>query len=132
MDLLLKALDGRVRQRGSKWVARCPVHDDKDYAMTIEQASDGSVIAHCFACGANGLDLYRHLNLPLDELFGGREGKQVVPQRIHDEYQEDRFFRAVYEASEARGEYIKLADKRRYRLAVARMKGIKDKWGDQV
>ena len=83
MQQLLAALGNNIKPRGKDWLARCPVHNDKDFAMSVKQVSDVSVIAHCFSCGANGLDLYKSLGLDLDELFGGKENT-FIPNCIKD------------------------------------------------
>ena len=127
MQKLLAALGDNVKPRGKDYIARCQVHNDKDFAMSIKQVSDGSIIAHCFACGANGLDLYKALGLDLDELFGGKKG-DFIPQAIKDQLSEDKMFIAIYESDVSKGVNPKLSEKRRYRLALARSEGIKTKF----
>lgn len=129
MNKLIAALGSDIKPRGrDKWIARCPIHGDKDFAMSVEQAADGSVIAHCFACGANGLDLYRHLGLDLDELFGGKQ-RDTIPNSVRDDLSNDKFFAAVYESDIKKGIKPTWNDQKRYKLAKARIKGIKEKWG---
>jgi len=128
MNHLLNAINHDYKRSGSKLMIRCPVHNDSDYAMMVSQREDGSVGAHCFACGANGLDLYKHLRLPLDELQGGKERRTVVPNDIRDTHTTDKLVIAIYQAAKERGEKIRYTDEKRYRLAVARKKGIEDKW----
>tara|TARA_R110002012_G_scaffold81049_3_gene205327 strand:+ start:111 stop:503 length:393 start_codon:yes stop_codon:yes gene_type:complete len=127
MQKLLAALGDNVKPRGKDYIARCPVHNDKDFAMSIKQVSDGSVIAYCFACQANGVDLYKALGLDLDELFGGKKG-DFIPQAIKDQLSEDKMFIAIYESDVSKGVNPKLSEKRRYRLALARSEGIKTKF----
>ena len=128
MQKLLAALGDNVKPRGKDYIARCPVHNDKDFAMTIKQLHDGSVIAHCFACHANGLDLYKSLGLDLSELFGDKDNTNFVPQGIRDQLSEDKIFIAIYNADVEKGIKPRLNDKRRYKLAVARSEGIKTKF----
>ena len=127
MNKLLNALGDRVKPAGKDYIARCPIHNDKDFAMSIRQADDGSVLAHCFGCEANGFDLYQHLGLDLDELFGGKRlerTKEWIPPRVKDEYDQDRLVVAMFEsATEATWQ-----DKKRYRVAIARIKGTEDKY----
>ena len=127
MQQLLAALGNNIKPRGKDWLARCPVHNDKDFAMSVKQVSDGSVIAHCFSCGANGLDLYKSLGLDLDELFGGKENT-FIPNGIKDQLEEDKYFIAIYKSDVNRGIKPTLADKRRYKLSIARIDGIKKKF----
>lgn len=128
MQQLLAALD-KVRPNGkNRYRARCPVHNGSNpTALSIKQNSDGSVSAHCFSCGANGLDLYKTLGLDLDELFGGKKG-DFIPQGIKDQLSEDKMFIAIYESDVSKGVNPKLLEKRRYRLALARSEGIKTKF----
>lgn len=130
MRMLLAALDGNIKPSGKDWTARCPVHNDKDYAMSIKQNYDGSIMAHCFACGANGVDLYRALNLDLDELFGNKEQKELVPRHIKEQYSEDKYFLAIFNSDVAKGVNPTIKEKGRKRLAEARMKGVERKWGE--
>lgn len=131
MDSLIKALGQNIKPKGANWVAKCPVHADKDFATDIKYADDGSVLAHCHACGANGLDLYRALGLPLDELFGFRESKkQMMPQKIREIYKIDQLAIDIYLADREAGRIEKYADKKRYKLALARVKGVEEKYID--
>jgi len=129
MQQLISALGDDIKARGrDKWVARCRVHNDKDFAMSIEQRADSSVIAHCHACGANGLDLYKALNLDLDELFGGKENNQVVPNNIVNQLSDDKWFCAIYESDVKNGRQIAWVDQKKYKISKARIKGIQDKY----
>ena len=129
MNSLIAALGSDIKPRSrDKWIARCPCHGDKDFAMSVEQAADGSVIAHCFACGANGLDLYKYLNLDLKELFGGKH-QDTIPNNVRDDLSNDKFFIAIYESDIKNGIKPTWSEKKRYKLAKARILGIKEKWG---
>lgn len=131
MRQLMAALGNDIKPSGSKWMARCPVHNDKDFAMIISQRDDSSVGAHCLACGANGLDLYKHLELDLDELFGGREmdrSKPFLPSGLATQFMVDKLCVDIHEADLDRGIATTYADKKRYRLALARIKGIQEKF----
>jgi len=120
MNKLIAALGNNIRKSGKNWVARCPVHNDKDFAMSIKE--DGNrVLAHCFACGANGLALYRALDLPLDELMGG-EQENTVPRHVIEKAKEDRWFIAIYESDVKKGIKPTLNEKRRYRMAKERIR----------
>ena len=133
MNLLLNALGADVKPVGKdRWVARCPVHQDKDFAMSIKPADTGGVMAYCHACGANGLELYNALGLDLDELFGGRKLERsdtpYCPQNIKDEYDVDKIVILISENSIAKNLPMTWADKKRHRLAVARSEGVKTKY----
>jgi len=132
MRQLIAALGDDIKASGRHWMAKCPVHKDKDFAMKISQRSDLSVGAHCFSCGANGLDLYKTLGLDLDELFGGRQlekrEKPMMPHDISREYKVDKLCVSFHEADLELGKQTTLIDKRRYRFAIARIKGVEDKF----
>lgn len=129
MKQLIAALGDNIKPKGNNWIARCPVHNDSDFAMGIKQLNDGSIIANCFSCGANGLDLYRHLGLDLDELFGGRKlDKTSLPPQMQSIYDTDKLCVNIFESDQRAGRRSSLADKRRYRLATARIKGVEQKY----
>ena len=119
MNKLLEALGSNVKKRRDGYIARCPVHNDKDFAMSIDER-DGKVIAHCFACGANGYDLYKCLGLPLGELMGG-ESENTISREKLELFELDKWFIAIYESDIKKGIKPTLKDKRRYRLAKARL-----------
>jgi len=132
MNQLLAALGDDVKAAGRNWIARCPVHNDKDFAMSIREDSQGGVLAHCHACGANGLDLYRHLELDLDELFGKAKDSSYVSMELKNQFREDKFLIAI--AAKAIKDKIKMSyqDKRVYKIAKARHEGMTNKWPELI
>jgi len=46
-EAIAKVLGGR--KVGSRWVARCVAHDDRDPSLSIQDSADGKVLVHCFA-----------------------------------------------------------------------------------
>ena len=63
VEVLLTHLEG-VRSSGqSKWVARCPGHDDNSPSLAIRECDDGVVLLHCFA-GCRPLELLQAVGLP--------------------------------------------------------------------
>lgn len=128
MNQLLAALGDDVKAAGRNYIAKCPVHNDKDFAMSIREDSQGGVLAHCHACGCNGLDLYRHLELDLDELFGKARDSSFASREIKDQLLQDRMVVGIYNNSRT----VSYQDKRRYRLAVARITGIEEKYPNLI
>ena len=130
MDSLLLALGLNIKSTGShQWIAKCPVHQDSDFAMSIEKNAKGVVLAHCHSCGCNGLDLYKHLGLPLKELFGGiATHRGHVPDRLKDDYDTDKLCIEIFSALQAKGVTPNYDDKKRYRKAVARVSIIESKY----
>lgn len=113
----------KVRNSGQdKWRVQCPVHNGKDFNMSIKECSDGTVLAHCFVCGADGPKLVESLNLPLSEIFPPNQEyvRPVFTKRMQQEALEDEIVLSI--ANETRT--LSLADKRRIRLAKARLEGI--------
>ena len=40
----------------SKWIAKCPAHEDKRPSLTIAEGDDGRILLHCFAgCGIDAI-----------------------------------------------------------------------------
>ena len=46
-ETIAKALGGR--KAGGTWMARCPVHDDRDPSLSLRDADDGKVLVRCHA-----------------------------------------------------------------------------------
>ncbi len=46
-EAIAKALGGR--KAGAAWMARCPVHDDREPSLSIADARDGKVLVRCHA-----------------------------------------------------------------------------------
>jgi len=113
----------KIRNAGQdKWRVPCPVHNGKDFNMSIKECSDGTVLAHCFVCGADGPKLVESLGLPLSDIFPPDQEyiRPVFTKRMQQEALEDEIVLSI--ASETRT--LSLADKRRVRLAKARLEGI--------
>jgi len=126
---ILAALD-RVRSTGTdKWVALCPCHDEKTPSLNISIASNGNVMIYCFGCGANGLEVYRTLGLNLDELFGGKKlESNYIPQEIRTSHDLETVVTILHQCDLDNKKPISLIDRRRNRLAIARLAGIEKKF----
>lgn len=60
----------KVRRTGDgRYVACCPVHSDKSPSLAVTQKPDGIVLAHCFGCGAGGVDICNALGIDPATLF---------------------------------------------------------------
>ena len=46
-EIITKALGGR--QVGGCWMARCPVHDDREPSSSISTGDEGKVLVYCHA-----------------------------------------------------------------------------------
>ena len=62
LTLLLSRLDGVRRINDSRYIAKCPAHDDGDPSLSIRQLPDSRILIKCFAgCGA--LDVLESVSL---------------------------------------------------------------------
>ncbi|MCO6428240.1 CHC2 zinc finger domain-containing protein [Nitrosomonas communis] len=60
----------KVKRVGEgRYLACCPVHDDKNPSMTVTVKPDGVVVMYCHACGAKGLDIVNALGIDPSALF---------------------------------------------------------------
>lgn len=71
LDLILSRLD-KVKQAGNGFMARCPVHDDKNPSLSITEGDDGRVLLKCFA-GCSTEDIVKALGLTMADLFPHKE-----------------------------------------------------------
>jgi len=59
-----------IKQTGNnRYLARCPVHNEKTPSLMVTILDDGKTIAHCFGCGADGIAVVEALGLTTSDLF---------------------------------------------------------------
>lgn len=76
-EALLSRLD-RVRRVGhSKWVARCPAHDDRGPSLSIAETTDGRVLLHDFGAGCSAAEVLHAVGLDFAALFPERDPDDV-------------------------------------------------------
>lgn len=125
IETILRALP-IYKNYGKNFRAPCPVHDGKDMNLMLSERPDGSVGAHCFVCGANGLAVVDALSVDRKELFPPDDGYE--PPRFSREMQiteaQDQLVIAM--AENRPRESLSLEDKRRIKLAEARLEGIQE------
>lgn len=125
IDELLDRLE-KVRATGKdKWIACCPVHGDKNPSLSIAD-KDGRILCHCFACGANGLEVVQALGLSPSVLFEKPLESGYVPKRIQEEAQVDRLVLAGAEEMKRQGKRLTYKDFQRIKLARARLEVLGD------
>lgn len=125
IDTILNKFE-RVRKSGrNKWRVPCPVHGGKDFNMIISERSDGSVGAYCFVCGGSAVDVANHYGLDLKEIFAPDSDYKapVITRQMLEDEQMDRMILAMAENTPPQT----LADKRRVKMAQARLEGIEEK-----
>jgi len=130
IDELLDRLE-KVRSTGKdKWTACCPVHGDKNPSMSIAE-KDGRVLCHCFACGANGLDVVEALGLPVSVLFEKPLEQGYIPKRIIEEVELDRLVIRMAEEDKKKGKPLSYNDFNRLRVAKNRIMAYKERLLEQ-
>ena len=60
-EAILSALEG-AKERGGRYTAKCPAHDDKSPSLMISERDDGSTSIYCFA-GCSAADVLAALGL---------------------------------------------------------------------
>ncbi len=86
----------KVKRRGAgKWSACCPVHDDKTPSLALSD-DNGTILIHCFGCGASGSDVAGALGLDISELFPPRDYSQYTA----DDYAREAKRRTYFSASQ--------------------------------
>jgi len=59
----------KVKKRGhGQWMALCPVHGEKTPSLSIKD-DNGTILIHCFGCGAGGVDVCGAVGVEPSELF---------------------------------------------------------------
>ena len=59
----------KVKSKGkNKWLALCPCHSEKTPSLAITD-DNGTVLMHCFGCGANAVEVAERVGVDLSELF---------------------------------------------------------------
>ena len=121
VEAILMMLEGVKANGNNKWVALCPVHDDRTASMGIKECSDGTVLMNCFACGANGMEIAEAAGVSSSELFPPDSGRPTGPSREQRATIEtDKVIMMIYEADKRGGREQTLADYKRYKLARER------------
>ena len=126
--MLLDRLDG-VRATGhSRWVARCPAHDDSRPSLAITEKADGVVLLHCFA-GCNVGEAVGALGLDLSDLFPARQPGVHSMKRMKRRFSAEQVLRtAVLELMEVmlivgaidRRGFVTKSERGRLRLSISR------------
>lgn len=52
-----------------RFMACCPVQQEKNPSLAVTQKPDGLVLIHCFSCGASGIDVCNALGVDPSSLF---------------------------------------------------------------
>lgn len=108
----------KVRKAGAdRYYACCPVHDDKDPSMLIDE-KNGKVGIYCFVCGANGLSVIRKLGLSANVLFAGKFTGRDSNWKLKEHELFDKFFLEIYQNSDTKSD----SDEKIYQEVIQREK----------
>jgi len=141
---IVDVIDSRIKLKriGSNYKACCPFHEETTPSFTINQPKQ---FYYCFGCGAGGdaikflreyenqsfveavKELARMAGVSIDET---KPDKPIMPKRLREEIDLDRYFLAIYNADKDNGKTIHYKDKERARLAQARIQGVQNKYGE--
>jgi hypothetical protein len=78
VERLLDRLE-HVKKSGSRWMARCPAHEDRRASLSVREGEDGRVLLHCFA-GCPVENIVAGAGLELKDLFPDGGGGVFTPR----------------------------------------------------
>lgn len=84
-DRLLPRLQGVRQLATSRWVAKCPAHDDRSPSLSIRETEDGRLLLHDFG-GCSTHDVLAALGMTAVDLFPERithRNKPMRPNHCH-------------------------------------------------
>jgi len=117
----LANLCDKPRRNRKGWIVCCPVHGEKNPSMDITIGRKGDIIANCFACGANGMDLAEALGINKAELFAQPlERQEDKHWKLNSTRDSDDGFIVIHESALKRGEKPRYDDMMEYKRAMAR------------
>lgn len=80
IETLLSRLHKVKRRGNNQWMACCPVHQEKTPSLSIKD-DNGTILLHCFGCGAGGVDVCGALGVEPSELFPPSDGFEASKKR---------------------------------------------------
>lgn len=123
IEEILDRLD-KVKQQGTQYYSRCPVHQGDNQNLGITE-KDGKVLIHCFNCNATGLEVVEALGLPIGALFTDTlkpSNKKRFSVAARDKALEDAYFIEIYDNELSKGYKPSRDEYRRYKLSLNRVK----------
>jgi hypothetical protein len=67
----------KVRRIGEgRYIGCCPIHNDRSPSLAVTQKPDGIILAHCFGCGAGGVDICNALGIDPATLFPANDNSK--------------------------------------------------------
>lgn len=101
LDLVLGKLDGVRPQPGSRYMARCPAHDDGTASLSVGRGTEQPVVVHCHA-GCDAADVLAAIGLTLADVGRAREDCQPEGEWMPG----NRRSVAVYDYTNERGKLL--------------------------
>jgi hypothetical protein len=87
----------RPKRTGDSYLACCPAHDDQNPSLSIKEASDGTILLHCFA-GCLPKDVCASIDCAFSDLFPTKLKSPVRTEYpYHDEHGAVLFSKIKYE-----------------------------------
>ena len=80
MTALIDRLEGVKETGPSRWIARCPSHEDRSPSLSVRLADGDTWLVHCFA-GCASTDVITALGLKFSDLFPDRPDHYKAPVR---------------------------------------------------
>lgn len=116
LDQILDKLVNVKKSGTNKFIACCPVHEDKTPSMGIWDEGE-RIIMHCLGCGAKGPEIMGSLALPIGLLFKDSKGLPSghVPKAVIEKAQEAAYFVEIFESETRKGYSPTLAEHRQNR-----------------
>jgi DNA primase catalytic core len=136
VDVVSSRID--LKKTGGGYRSVCPFHDGKNMTMGVDQKKQ---FYHCFKCGAAG-DLIEFIkrydgvsfNMAVDTLCKqagiskDTDDKQIIPKKVKDDLWMDSAILAIFEHDKKESIKVNYNDKKRVKLAEARLIGASDKY----
>lgn len=74
----------KVKRTGDgKYIACCPVHNDKSPSLGVTKKPDNVILLHCFGCGAGGVDICNALGIDPSNLFPPTDNPKYEKRKSH-------------------------------------------------
>ena len=84
LDNIINALDG-AKERGGRYTAKCPAHNDKSPSLMVSERDDGSTSIYCFA-GCAAVDVLAALGLSEREAWRPLRDKAGQQWQIQNDH----------------------------------------------
>lgn len=97
IENVLVKLNGVKRKLPGRYVALCPVHNEKTPSLAITDAGDGKVLLHCFGCGAGAIEIINALGIDASEIFPQRDRFDCSPsEQLKPAFTSQQLLTAIY------------------------------------